>query len=72
MGFLGFFRAAAPIRDAQALADFIDQHAAFLMQLRASEYPTIRNYLRVTLCNIHDEFTKRLDAAAVVAALRGD
>ena len=41
-------------------------------KLRASEYPTIRNYLRVTLCNIHDEFTKRLDAAAVVAALRGD
>jgi hypothetical protein len=201
LGFLGFFRARAPIRDAQALADFIDQHAAFLMQkgiyeysraraghyakvlfresgfqeaversrwrayplglamvaelvegvlrpyaadrniqlnalsalvlavfdrypvpsalgeqvweqaraelarrlqliglhapkrafeicepwtdtyfnlmpihekLRASEYPTIRNYLRVTLCNIHDEFTKRLDATAVAAALRAD
>jgi len=201
LGFLGFFRAPAPIRDAQALADFIDQHAAFLMQkgiyeysracaghyakvlfresgfqtaveqsrwrayplglamvaelvegvlrpygaerhrqldalisvvlavfdrypvpaalgeqawrearaelvrrlqliglhapkrafdicepwtdtyfnlmpihekLRASEYPTIRNYLRVTLCNIHDEFTKRLDAPAVAAALRAD
>ena len=28
------------------------------------------NYLRVTLCNIHDEFTKRLDAPAVTAALR--
>jgi hypothetical protein len=201
LGFLGFFRARAPIRDAQALADFIDQHAAFLMQkgiyeysraraghyakvlfresgfqeaversrwqayplglamvaelvegvlrpyaadrhiqlnalsalvlavfdrypvpsalgeqvweqaraelarrlqliglhapkrafeicepwtdtyfnlmpihekLRASEYPTIRNYLRVTLCNIHDEFTKRLDATTVAAALRAD
>ena len=201
MGFLGFFRAAAPIRDAQALADFIDQHAAFLMQkgiyeysracaghyakvlfresgfqtaveqsrwrayplglamvaelvegvlrpygaerhrqldalisvvlavfdrypvpaalgeqawrearaelarrlqliglhapkrafdicepwtdtyfnlmpihkkLRGPDYPTIRNYLRVTLCNIHDEFTKRLDAPAVAAALRAD
>jgi hypothetical protein len=199
LGFLGFFRSPAPIRDAPALADFIDQHAAFLMQkgiyeysraraghyakvlfresgfqraveqsrwqayplglamvaelvegvlrphgidrnmqlnalsalvlavfdrypvpaalgeqawsdaraelarrlqliglhapkrafdicepwtdtyfnlmpihekLRASEYPTIRNYLRVTLCNIHDEFTKRLDAPAVAAALR--
>src|SRR5262245_19905599 len=198
LGFLGFFRARAPIRDAQALADFIDQHAAFLMQkgiyeysraraghyakvlfresgfqavveqsrwrayplglamvtelvegvlrpygaeqhrpldalsgivlsvfdrypvpaslgeqawsearaelsrrlqliglhapkrafdicepwtdtyfnlmpihekLRASDYPTIRNYLRVTLCNIHDEFTKRMDAGALVAVL---
>jgi hypothetical protein len=201
LGFLGFFRTPPPIRDAQALADFIDQHAAFLMQkgiyeysraraghyakvlfreagfqtaveqsrwrayplglamvaelvegvlrphgidrnmqlnalsalvlavfdrypvpaalgeqawsgartelarrlqliglhapkrafdicepwtdtyfnlmpihekLCASEYPTIRNYLRVTLCNIHDEFTKRLDAPAVAAALRAD
>jgi hypothetical protein len=198
LGFLGFFRAPAPVRDAQALADFIDQHAAFLMQkgiyeysraraghyakvlfresgfqtaveqsrwrayplglamvaelvegvlrpyggerhrqldalsgivlsvfdrypvpavlgdqawrearaelarrlqliglhapkrafdicepytdtyfnlmpihekLRASEYPTIRNYLRVTLCNIHDEFTKRMDADALVGML---
>jgi hypothetical protein len=201
LGFLGFFRSPAPIRDAQALADFMDQHAAFLMQkgiyeysraraghyakvlfresgfqtaveqsrwrayplglamvaelvegvlrphgidrntqlnalsalvlavfdrypvpavfgeqawsearaelarrlqliglhapkrafdicepwtdtyfnlmpihekLRRSDYPTIRNYLRVTLCNIHDEFTKRLDAVAVATALRAD
>jgi len=41
-------------------------------KLRGRDYPTIRNYLRVTLCNIHDEFTKRLDAASVAAALRGD
>src|SRR2546426_4707038 len=41
-------------------------------KLRGSDYPTIRNYLRVTLCNIHDEFTKRLDAPAVAAALRAD
>jgi hypothetical protein len=201
LGFLGFFRARTPIRDAQALADFIDQHAAFLMQkgiyeysraraghyakvlfresgfqtaveesrwrayplglamvaelvegvlrphcadrhmqldalsglvlavfdrypvppslgeeawsaartelarrlqliglhapkrafeicepwtdtyfnlmpiyekLRRPDYPTIRNYLRVTLCNIHEEFTKRLDAPAVAAALHAD
>ncbi len=198
MGFLGFFRPRAPIRDAQALADFIDQHAAFLMQkgiyeysraraghyakvlfresgfqtaveesrwrayplglamvaelvegvlrphgadrhlqlnalsalvlavfdrypvpaalgeqawsearaelarrlqliglhapkrafdicepwtdtyfnlmpiyekLRRPDYPTIRNYLRVTLCNIHDEFSKRMDADALVGML---
>jgi hypothetical protein len=41
-------------------------------KLRRSDYPTIRNYLRVTLCNIHDEFTKRLDAVAVATALRAD
>jgi hypothetical protein len=198
LGFLGFFRARAPIRDAQALADFVDEHAAFLMQkgiyeysraraghyakvlfresgfqeaversrwrayplglamvaelvegvlrpygadrniqlnalstlvlavfdrypvppalgkaawsaaraelalrlqhiglhapkrsfdicepwtdtyfnlmpihekLRGPDYPTIRNYLRVTLCNIHDEFTKRMDADALVGML---
>lgn len=37
--------------------------------LRQSDFPTIRNYLRVMLCNIHDEFSKRADAAAVAAAL---
>jgi hypothetical protein len=41
-------------------------------KLRRAEFPTIRNYLKVTLCNIHDEFTRRLDAAAVAAALRGE
>ena len=43
-------------------------------KLRRSEFPTIRNYLRVTLCNIHDEFSKRADApalAALLAAPRG-
>jgi hypothetical protein len=38
-------------------------------KLRGSDYPTIRNYLRVTLCNIHEEFTKRMDADALVAML---
>lgn len=37
--------------------------------LRASEFPTIRNYLRVTLCNIHDELTKRMDAQALARLL---
>ena len=41
-------------------------------KLRGRDFPTIRNYLKVTLCNIHDEFTRRLDAAAVAAALGGD
>ena len=38
-------------------------------KLRASEFPTIRNYLRVSLCNIHDEFFKRADVAALAAML---
>lgn len=39
-------------------------------KLRASEFPTITNYLRVSMCNIHDEFTKRIDAPVLVSALR--
>jgi hypothetical protein len=39
-------------------------------KLRTAEFPTIRNYLRVTLCNIHQEFTQRLDAATLATALR--
>jgi hypothetical protein len=38
-------------------------------KLRASEFPTIRNYLRVTLCNIHEEFSRRADAPALAAML---
>lgn len=39
-------------------------------KLRASEFPTLHGYLKVTLCNIHDELTKRLDAEAMAASLR--
>jgi hypothetical protein len=38
-------------------------------KLRARDFPTTHNYLRVTLCNIHDEFSKRVDAAALASAL---
>jgi hypothetical protein len=38
-------------------------------KLRGSDFPTIRSYLTVTLCNIHDELTKRMDVAAVAKAL---
>jgi len=41
--------------------------------LRGPDFPTMRNYLRVTLCNVHDELTKRIDApllAADIAAPR--
>lgn len=39
-------------------------------KLRGRDDPTLRNYLRVTLCNIHDELAKRMDVAALAAALR--
>jgi hypothetical protein len=39
-------------------------------QLRASEFPTLHNYLKVTLCGIHDELTRRLDGRAVMDGLR--
>src|SRR5262245_12343246 len=36
-------------------------------KLRASEFPTIKNYLRVSMCNIHDEFTNQIDAPVLVS-----
>ena len=39
-------------------------------KLRTAEFPTICNYLRVTMCNIHDELAERMDAAAMAAKLR--
>lgn len=38
-------------------------------RLRRSEFPTIHGYLKVTLCNVHEELTKRIDAPAVVNSL---
>ena len=40
-------------------------------KLRGRDFPTIRNYLKVTLCNIHDEFSRRMDAQALAATLHG-
>jgi hypothetical protein len=39
-------------------------------KLRGRDAPTLRNYLRVTMCNVHDELTNRVDVAAVTACLR--
>lgn len=39
-------------------------------KLRGRDAPVVRNYLRVTMCNIHEELSKRLDAAAVAHSLR--
>jgi hypothetical protein len=33
--------------------------------LRGQDFPTLKNYLKVTLCNVHHELTKRLDAEAI-------
>jgi hypothetical protein len=38
--------------------------------LRGRDLPTTHNYLRVTMCNIHDVLSQRMDAAAVAASLR--
>ena len=37
--------------------------------LRGRDFATTRNYLRVSLCNIHDELIDRFDPAAVAAQL---
>ncbi|MBI5261017.1 MAG: hypothetical protein HY852_04270 [Bradyrhizobium sp.] len=38
-------------------------------KLRGRDFATTRNYLRVCLCNIHDEFIARLDRTALRQAL---
>jgi hypothetical protein len=30
-------------------------------RLRRSEFPTIHGYLKITLCNVHEELTKRMN-----------
>lgn len=40
-------------------------------KLRGQDFSTLRSYLRVSLCNIHDELSKRLDAPATAASLCG-
>jgi hypothetical protein len=54
-----------PEQFAQSYFDLMPIHE----KLRRAEFPAMRNYLRVTMCNIHDELDKRLDAAALVPLL---
>lgn len=54
-----------PEQWAQTYFDLMPIHE----KLRGRDFPTTRNYLRVTLCNIHDEFVKRLDSPAMAASL---
>jgi hypothetical protein len=62
-----------PVKDipepyARAYYDLMPIH----QKLRASEFPTIRNYMRVTLINIHDQFVARADLPALADSLRRD
>lgn len=41
-------------------------------KLRGRDFPTTRSYLKVALCNIHDELMQRIDAPAVASTLHGD
>lgn len=40
-------------------------------KLRGRDFATTRNYLRVSLCNIHDELIERMDGAAMERAFAG-
>ena len=53
-----------PEQWAQSYFDLMPIHE----KLRGRDFPTTRNYLRAQLCNIHQEFVDRLDAAAVSAS----
>ena len=53
-----------PEQWAQTYFDLMPIHE----KLRGCDFPTTRNYLRVTMCNIHDEFIERLDGPAVAAS----
>ena len=35
--------------------------------LRGQDFGTLQSYLKVTLCNVHDELTKRIDAQSLAA-----
>jgi hypothetical protein len=39
-------------------------------KLKAPDAPATRNYLRVTMVNVHIELTKRIDAPATAESLR--
>jgi len=52
---------------------FVDEYVALMPiheKLRGHDHQTIRNYLRVSTCNIHEEFDKRADIPALVDTLR--
>ena len=38
-------------------------------EARTADFPTTHNYLKVTLCNVHDQLTDRADISKLVSAL---
>lgn len=53
-------------------ARFVDRYVAAMPiheKLRAKDVPTIHNYLKANLCNIHEVFVRRTDAAALAGVL---
>jgi hypothetical protein len=69
LGLIGI-HAAKPAKDIPE--PFVEAYFSLIpieKKLRKSEFPTIRNYLRVSLCNIHEEFSRRVDASALAATL---
>jgi hypothetical protein len=55
-----------PEQFADAYFDLMPIHE----KLRGRDAPAVHSYLRVTMCNVHDELADRLDAAAVMHSLR--
>jgi hypothetical protein len=54
-----------PEQFAQSYFDLMPIHE----KLRGRDFQTTRNYLRVTMTNVHDELTKRLDGPATTKSL---
>jgi hypothetical protein len=54
-----------PEQFAQSYFDLMPIHE----KLRRADFPAMCNYLRVTMCNIHDELANRLEPAAVAGLL---
>ena len=54
-----------PMTIAEAYFELMPIHES----LRGQDFPTMRNYLRVTLCNVHDQLAKRIDAPALAAQI---
>jgi hypothetical protein len=53
---------------------FVDRYVAVIPiheKLRGKDTPTIHNYLKANLCNIHEAFQRRADLPALVAILTG-
>jgi len=51
---------------------YVDRYVASMPiheKLRAKDAPTIHNYLRTNLCNVHDLFVQRADVPALVKVL---